>query len=327
MGPTDMEGIRPSRSALVRPAAIVPLVKALALGPVDQFTGALHVSGHPGGVFYLDRGMIAAVDSPGAPDVSTLLLRSGRITEEEWADAAKAGVADGRIGTELVSRELVGPVELQVMCQMAALDGAFAISVGRIDDCRLIPDAARHWLPAQHGLERESLLRETERRLSACARGSISIAPYQDRLSPLPYALDRLDDLPDEEHRQILRRVNGRHTARDIAFMLGRSVYAVTVQVSRMLADGLIEITTHPAVTDLDEDTEPIVLRPRSAVTIERPVVPSETQSGLPRRRRGASRIHEVLAERRAALAPADRHINDVPTDQGTTEPRKDSNN
>lgn len=342
VGPGGVEGTFPSHSALLRPAEIVPLVKALAFEPVDDFTGALHVAGHPGGVFYLDHGTITAVDSPGAPDVSTLLLRSGRVTAGEWSDVMQAGAADGRIGAELVTRRLVGPAELQVMCQAAALDAAFAITIGRIEHCTLVPGAPRHWLPAQQGMERESLLREIERRLNACARGSISIAPYQDRLSLGPYALDRLDDLPDDELRQILRRVNGRRSTRDIAFMLGRSVYAVAVQVSRMVSEGLIEVTTRPSVSDL-EDTRPVVLRPRSAAVItgsavapDSPDSPESTTSqldqpdqpgpaGLPRRRRGASGISKVVRPRPTPAVLGTGHSRDPSAGQNAGEVRKDT--
>jgi hypothetical protein len=55
----------------------------------------------------------------------------------------------------------------------------------------------------------------------------------------------------------VLSCADGRRTARDIAFALGRGVYGVTVEVSRLLAEGLVEIAeprTAPVAPDPAED-------------------------------------------------------------------------
>ncbi|MFK0222901.1 hypothetical protein ACIQWN_32525 [Streptomyces vinaceus] len=46
--------------------------------------------------------------------------------------------------------------------------------------------------------------------------------------------------------REILLRANGNRSVRDIAFLLGRSLYAVTVEVARLTGEGLLE-TVRPA--------------------------------------------------------------------------------
>ncbi|HEX6854507.1 MAG TPA: hypothetical protein VF204_04355 [Streptosporangiaceae bacterium] len=48
--------------------------------------------------------------------------------------------------------------------------------------------------------------------------------------------------LPGPGQREILALANGRRTPRDIAFALGRGVYAVTLEVDRMRRAGLVLI-------------------------------------------------------------------------------------
>ncbi len=47
---------------------------------------------------------------------------------------------------------------------------------------------------------------------------------------------------PGDGQAEILALANGRRTARDMAFVLGRGVYAVTLQLSRMRDSGLLVI-------------------------------------------------------------------------------------
>ncbi|MFD9127601.1 MarR family transcriptional regulator, partial [Kitasatospora sp. NPDC059571] len=196
--------------------------------------GMLRVLGDPGGVFHLTCGRITAVDSPGAPDAATLLLRTGRVGEAEWAAACRVGAAGGSTGEDLVTRALVGAAELQLICTMAAMDGAFAVAVGRVDGCTLTDAAAAPRLAPPAGIDPEWLLHETERRLRALDSLRTPLSPFHDRLAASPLASDA--------RRELLRYVNGRRTARDIAFLLGRGVYAVTVEASRLLTEGLLVV-------------------------------------------------------------------------------------
>ncbi len=264
------------------PAATVKLAQALAPTSGQRLTGLLRVTGSPGGVVALTRGVITAVTSPGAPDAAALLLRSGRITETDWSDAVRAGAADARIGAELVARTLVGATELRAICQMAALDGAFAIAAGRIDECVLERDTAASWLSVPLDIEPDWLLAETERRLAALhASRRTPISPFHDRPVPTPRAAERSHGPPTDLRREILRHLNGRRSCRDVAFLLGRGLYAVTVEISVMLAEGVAAV--HPPDGDPDH-------RPRSPGDHPWPGPPSGTEPDrLPRRAPGAS--------------------------------------
>lgn len=283
--------VRPLRSVpplpvLIRPAVPRPLVQALARCADEQFSGMVRVTGDPGGALHLVKGQIVAVRTPGAPDVEALLLRSGRVGEEDWAAAFHAGAAEGRIGAELVARHLVGAAELQVLCMMAVLDGAFALAAGRVDGCT--PDRRRSDppLPAPHGVEPERVLQETERRLRALASFRTPVSPDRDRVVPTRHAAGGAAGPRADERREILLRANGRRSSRDLAYLLGRGVYAITVETARMLDEGLVEISSRRV--------DPETAGPAPAAA------PAGPDGRLPRRRPGASGINDVLPARPA---------------------------
>ncbi|WP_370144641.1 MarR family transcriptional regulator [Streptacidiphilus sp. EB129] len=251
----------------VRPGATAPIVQMLARCPDRHLSGVLQVAGDPGGALHLTDGRITAVDTPGAPDAATLLLASGRIGEAEWAaafsaDAFGIDTMTGPARSPLVSSALVGAAELQLVCLMAVLDGAFAVAAGRIDTCSLEGSAVAHVLPAAPGIEPERLMRETERRLRALASRQEPLCPYRDRVLPA----DRAGRLPVEslgdDRREILAHVDGRRSCRDIAFLIGRGVYTVTMETSRMLSEGLAVLRPRGAEP---RDTEPPGAPPHDA--------------------------------------------------------------
>ncbi len=114
---------------------------------------------------------------------------------------------------------------------------------------------------------------ETERRLVALAELPTPVRPGRDRLSTAPAGAPSGSTAPGSTapgagshgagatswsgtgawggsglraasglRRDVLGLADGRRTARDIAFTLGRGVYPVTVEASRLLADGLLRI-------------------------------------------------------------------------------------
>ncbi|MFB7615218.1 hypothetical protein [Kitasatospora sp. NPDC056181] len=278
-------------SAASRPGgAGLDFARVLREVPHGRLSGTLLVTGDPGGRFLLEDGVILEVASPGSPGVETILLRSGRVTEADWASAARAGATGRRVGAELVARGLVGSAELQLICAMAALDGALAMGMGRIDRVALDPEPPATCFAAPEGVEPEWLSRETERRIRAL--GGQPVSPFRDRLSRTDAGTRLLDDGIAGERRDILQRANGRRSSRDIAFLLGRGLYAVTVEASRLLHEGLVDVA--PSATGAADGPAPA---PEYGRTPEPTGQPGRTEdaSRLPRRRPGTSGITGVL--------------------------------
>ncbi|AYF78092.1 hypothetical protein D7D52_34525 [Nocardia yunnanensis] len=256
----------PGRSLVAEPwrmpalsgGAARELVEELAQAAVTTRTGVLRVTGEPGGDLQVVHGLVVTVDSPGAPGVRDLLARPGRIC---------TGMAD-----------------LRVVAMMAAVDGCFAITSGWIGGC--------HWqtLPADRpergadsgeetppvpGVEPGWLLLETDRRLCALAHGRVS--PHRNRLLLTERGRMALTGPGSGRRQEILRWTDGRRSCRDISILLSRSLYAVTVDVVRLLDDGLL--TLAPIVPE----------------TSGPPVPTPQGRNRLPRRRRGASGINDLL--------------------------------
>ena len=209
---------------------------------------------------------MVAVDSPGTPGVEAILLRSGRVSEDDWTAALRDGAESGQAG--LVARGVVGAAALQVTAMMVTQDSAFAIAAGDVDECSVEDgDAGDVPLPLADGMVPSDLVRETVRRLDALA--SLPFSPYRERFLPVGDV-----SLP-QGWREIVDRANGRRSARDIAFAVGRGIYPVTVEVARMVGAGVLEVVAAPeavATTRLE------ALRPRRSAAddgVEPPPVPS----------------------------------------------------
>ncbi|MFG1794761.1 hypothetical protein [Nocardia sp. NPDC049149] len=217
-------------------------------------TGILHVAGDPGGDFQVACGQVVAVLSPGAPGVADLLARPGCAS--------------------------MGDAELRALAAMAAIDGTFAIAAGWIDGCywNEIPNDPPAEFATGTGVEPDWLLVQTERRLRALANGRVS--PHRNRLSLTGLGTRELGRRTTGLHHEILRKVNGRRTCRDLAFLLGRSLYPVTAAAARLLAEDLLMVP-------------PPYLDDRTSTT-----VPADDPAALPRRRRGASGINDALPPR-----------------------------
>ncbi|MEV4616157.1 hypothetical protein AB0K43_26715 [Kitasatospora sp. NPDC049258] len=276
----------------------------------ERFTGAVLVSGTPGGVVHLRRGLVVAVETPGAPSVETVLLKSRRITEEDWSAArAAAGRTDDApgpaateatteaaesapteaadLGSALVGHGLIGGVELEVVCTAAVFDGAFAMSLGPVESWQVEPAAAAPELGARPGVEPRQLAEETVRRGTLLARlwgplGEIAEA------RPRPAAQVESGQLAPR-HRDLLLNANGRRVPRDLAFAVGRGVFPVMLDLARMRERRLLRPEAEQAAT------VPAV-GPRAPVPAQPSAAP-DPAAALPRR---------VPGDRRPGTAPAD---------------------
>jgi hypothetical protein len=209
-------------------------------------SGVLRVTGDPGGIVYLSEGKVIAISTPGAPDPEVILLRSGRVPEPGWSAAYAAGAASGTVGAELIRRELIGGGELEAVLRLALADAMFALAAGQADDCHLEPAELTALLPLQPGAEPGWLLAESSRRVETLAAQPRPIAHDRDRLSPVPGAWTPRAS-PGDGQSEIVALANGRRTARDMAFVLGRGVYAVTLQLGRMRAAGVLAVASSRA--------------------------------------------------------------------------------
>jgi hypothetical protein len=140
---------------------------------------------------------------------------------------------------------------------MAAQDAAFSAVAGEIEGCELTADVLDVAVPMSTGVEPVRLLQETSRRLTSLYALSCPLSPHRERVAPTREA-----EL--HEHgavrADILTHATGRRCARDLAFVC---VYSVTIEVCRMVGEGLLTVV--PGTTVTTPAAEPAIpLRPRN---------------------------------------------------------------
>ncbi|MFD4606191.1 hypothetical protein ACFWPQ_50355 [Streptomyces sp. NPDC058464] len=213
----------------------------LAALHADRRSCAVLVSGSPGGVIHVRDGMVVGMETPGAPGVEVLLLKSHRIAEDDWTAARATGTDPARLALELVARGLLGATELEVIGRAALFDAAFALALTSPDGWEVT--APRPLLDTGTAVPPDRLLTENTRRIRLLSNERGATARFaRDRLEPAPAARDpRQTDRLSPRHRTLLAVTDGRRTPRDIAFALGRGLFAVMLDLRDLLALGLLQ--------------------------------------------------------------------------------------
>ncbi len=225
---------------------------ARLLGPAlldcaaSRLSGGLRVLGEPGGTIYFRAGQIIAIITPGAPDPETILQSTGRVlpaAAEEYSGGA------GRTPADLIRRALIGQGELEVLLRLALADAIFVIAAGRIDGYARHEEDDTPVLVLEPGASSAELLEETYRRLRILTSLASPPMPDRDRVIFVQGGPTSAVQ-PGPGQGELLALANGRRTPRDMAFALGRGVYAVTLEVARMRDAGLVMIDRSPARVD-----------------------------------------------------------------------------
>ncbi|MEU5884342.1 hypothetical protein [Spirillospora sp. NPDC047279] len=222
------------------PAGI--LASALVRRALERFSGTLRVEGGQDGTVTMRDGLIIAASTPASPGPESLLLRSGRISDDQWTEAFATAAPAGRLPAELVDRELLGSAGLQVITQVAVMDAVFAMALCGVQTCTARPageDDLAPLLPSEPGIDVDRLLRETRRRLATAAEWRSLGLTFHTR----PQPVHDVEDPPVNEARaEVLARVNGRRTVRDIAFVLGRGIFSVMNDLAVLAQGGLVDL-------------------------------------------------------------------------------------
>ncbi|SEF97404.1 hypothetical protein SAMN05444920_1011148 [Nonomuraea solani] len=253
-----------------------PLGSILRNGRQAASSGRLKVEGSPGGQVYLRFGRVIAATTPASPGPESLLLRSGRVSEDDWNVAFSAGAPTGRVGPELVDRGSVGSAGLEVVCLMATFDALFAMALFGAGAGTMEPLGPGDLLPnllVQPGIPIERLDRETARRLEIAAGWQeIGVTPQCRPAAARAAAESPIR--PDALRQSVLAKANGRRTPRDIAFTLGQGLFVVMQEIADMAREGLVVTDPPPPSEDeptLDDDSLRLPLLPRHNATASRP--------------------------------------------------------
>ena len=273
---------------------------------VARFTGVLRVDGQPGGTIYLADGGIAACETPGAPGLEVILLRSRRVSEADWDAAFTAAAVGGRQMTaELIDRGLLGAGEVEALLRTALADAMFALVSGQVDSWAEAP-AADCLLPLAPPARGGWLLNEATRRRQVLAAFAEPAVSAQDRVAAVPGAAQATRVLGQGQD-ELLALANGRRTARDLAFVLGRGLYETMLQLSRMRVRNVVVIGS--------SDAAPNGAAPDSAAADG--AEDDRTGAGLPRRRKDRPDPPRPVEASRRSLAAGIRLLR--PRSEGST--------
>jgi hypothetical protein len=240
-GPPRKEetGTRPAEE---KPAGVDILLAALRQQARQEFSGAVVVLGEASGKVVLRDGLLTTATTSAAPGLESLLLRSGRISDAEWTAVFAAAAPSGQLSTALVERRLLGSAGVQVVTRMATMDALFALAMTQIERVAAEPAGPGFLLPVlpvEPGIEVERAIRETSRRLTNASR-------WRAELGLEPQARPRLATSSprrastDRAQANLLARVDGRRTCRDIAFTVGRGLFSVMTDLASLAGDGWI---------------------------------------------------------------------------------------
>jgi hypothetical protein len=277
------------------------LSTALTRRGKERFSGTLRLYGGQGGSVIMQDGAVVAASTPVAPGIESLLLRSGRVSETSWREVFDEAAPYGRLSAELVERGLLGAAAVEVLTQTAVFDAIFAIALCGISSCTAepaTPDDLAPLLPVEPGLVADRVVRETTRRLEVAAGWARLGLTIHSRPRRLPVEERAATAATRSE---ILAKVNGRWTTRDIAFSLGRGLYSVMTDLAILMKDGLVAVDPAPierlpvdppqvGAARLDEvpiEELPVVEPPPPVVT---PASQPAQGAELPRRRRRMGR-------------------------------------
>jgi hypothetical protein len=86
---------------------------ALAALAAQGASGALEISGDPGGTSYLTEGYLTFAESAAVPDLGSRLVNSRRVLVDQWSRADQDSQPDGCAGDLLIDRGLIDPREWQ----------------------------------------------------------------------------------------------------------------------------------------------------------------------------------------------------------------------
>ncbi len=216
---------------------------------------ALHVLGRPGGLLRVREGAVCGAWTPGTP-----------LAAPSPDPAARPVVGGG------------------VSARLAAADAVFVMAVGRMAGLRIDdepPRPAGATGPDEPGFPVPALLAEVDRRIRRVVGRDGLLPPEETHVRLLGPAPGRRLLTPTADERVLLDVLAGSdsgRTVRELAFGLGRGVFAVLLDVQRLAAMGSVGLAALPPVLPRPE----LVVQARS--TLDGPS--GAAVNAAPRRRR-----------------------------------------
>ena len=208
-------------------------------------SGALQITGDPGGTIYLQEGYLAFAESAAVADLGSRLVNSRRLGADQWCQAQRDSQPDGCAGDALLSRGLIDQVEWHTLLRAAALDALLALALQLTAD----PSVAGTCFTEQQAPCVRSAPPMDARSAWAYARAEA------ERLAGQAIGPETRPQLADPGRDQlmsggqapvVLAQIDGRATLQELAWRNGLALYGVMDWVARMIHVGVCTVAGSP---------------------------------------------------------------------------------
>jgi hypothetical protein len=252
----------------------------LSLLARQRASGALEIIGNPGGMVFLSGGYLSYAESPAIPDLRTRLIRSQRISVDQWNEIVASDGGHGGVGALLVSGDVVSRSELRNLLWSVALDALVALTLpgpaSPLAGVRFWPRRSP-WVGSLLRLDVAAVWDDVSQKAERLTRREIP-AEGCPQLRPMahPWAV------VTSEQWTVAWQLDGLATVRDVAWRNGYALYDTLEWVGDLVQAGLCTVVpptgVAPAVTAL----------PPPPLALPAPVAESPL---LPLRQRGESLV------------------------------------
>ena len=273
----------------------------LAMLAQQRASGALEISGNPGGAVFLSGGYLAFAESPAVPDLRSRLIRSQRLTADQWNQVIESDQAQGGVGALLVSRGIMTWGELRDLLRSMALDALIALVVSLSAE----PPAASvrfwprrsHWVGSLLRLDIRSVWADAEQKAEPLARYNIQAESH-----PRLCDLSRSWAVLKPELWALAWQIDGRATVRDLAWRNGFALGDSMEWVGALIQAGLC--TVAPPVVGAPAAGTPAVVAPATTGAVREGPDSYERRPGRHRPRLGERRVRHGAEPGRSGRNP-----------------------
>jgi hypothetical protein len=204
-------------------------------------SGALKITGHPGGVIYLAHGYLAFAESRIVPDVGSRLVNSGQLPEQHWSDLLEASEPAGCESCLLLRRGLITAAEMKELMRSVTLDALLAMAMqtaGRAP-------TGISFLPQPPHCAGSMLRMETGSAWAYAVRAGERLAGHDIRYQARPRLCNPGRPWPAASPAEmaVAGQIDGRATVRDLAWRNGLPLHDTVEWIARLIEQDLCAIT------------------------------------------------------------------------------------
>jgi hypothetical protein len=208
-------------------------------------SGALKITGHPGGVIYLAQGYVAFAESRIVPDIGSRLVNSGQLPARHWSDLLEASESAGCESCLLLRRGLITAAEMKDLMLSVTLDALLAMAVQTAD--RL--PAGISFMPQPPHCAGSVLRMDTGSAWAYAVRAGERLAGYDIRYQARPRLCNPGRPWPAASPAEMAMagQIDGRATVRDLAWRNGLPLHDTVEWIARLIDQDLCAITAPSA--------------------------------------------------------------------------------